>query len=196
MLPSLSSAKFTNGFVANTEAFCEFHKADIHFASQFTYFCNQFCRQFGRAMAFSVTWIFPSLLNHIGNIVGWSSNKQMTRINARWIITMMAHKLISRWFAVRQFPCHSMCKGSALVVSAKRKYSVLIVIQFSKPRPAFIMRFHFHVWPKTIWNWCKFNFSPTGIGTTQFGFKSFNVDSCVSKHNVGLCSHNPVGVNT
>lgn len=125
-----------------------------------------FC-QFGESVALAsgssfpgnmVSFGCPAFLISIFCIVLCRAQEQMVRINAGWIVAMMAYAQAYRYRSIVDFPGQPMRPfGPSFRVDATQ-YSVPIVALASHPSPAVAWVVFVNLWPKQIfprWKWTR-----------------------------------------
>lgn len=134
MIPSLSNENAVNGHPVDRKMACYFGASDAAFKklANLAYFLIGKFR-----MNIIGTDSNPSLPAGVGHVIGMSSDEEMIRINATWIVpvwTVVAH-LKSFWnWTVNQSP---RCSMSQFITSGGRvKQTVARDIQSALPNPA------------------------------------------------------------
>ena len=89
-------------------------------------------------------------LRSIAHVVGIISKKKVSRVNARWIVsigTIMKNLSIGGYFSMRQYPRYAMRSFGSTV---KAENPIAILVSKSNPQPALLIGTFFNFFPKSF----------------------------------------------
>lgn len=118
-----------------------------------TYGNHIFGGELGLPACFAMILIAAFLLHHIVNVILRRANKEMGRINTRWIVTRMTDKRIWRNRAVMDFVTDTVRWGIGMLCVACANMAVTVFVAVGRPFPAIIGATLVDLLPKAFGQW-------------------------------------------
>jgi hypothetical protein len=167
--PSFATNDCTSDRIGHSEVASKLAVADAVNSMSPTHFLNLVVVQFDHPAFFNSSWL-PTLGNHVSEVVGAGSEKQMIDIHARRIVAAMQDKQAFWNRASRQFPSEPMRRQTFFfIVRHNHDDTVAAAIRFSCPRNTAPLRY----WADSVFQSglkgeCACT-SPAGRGTEASG---------------------------
>ena len=155
--PTLAIHHKLNRSLGNPEPFCKGLLSYCGGTFQFSNFHNVCIFQFCQWMFNSTSWISSAFALHIRHVFSVSGRKQMGRIAARSIVTVMANLKPGGNFTKSPLPHDAMCQfrvgAFSVCVRALRMFNestVSVISLVAQPRPANRSFSNFNFFPKPM----------------------------------------------
>lgn len=147
MLPSKIVSNVEYGAHCYPEQFCYFAAGYCFMKAQFSNRWDVNFFEFRRLAIFAATCgiAITALGHHVFYVVSLSPDKEMVWVAALWIVTVVAHYLVFRYFSLDNFPCKSMSLVSLL---HKVGLSIPKNVSGALPIPAFVWMGEGYIGPK------------------------------------------------